>query len=108
MHERIAKALLESVFYRVSAVVSLDECDRVMSVLLFSTEWPEGRLHIGERAKELWLISNHPDGCMLPDMQDCRNYQQIVHMAGSVPVRLFLASEYYPCFEAEISEASEM
>jgi len=102
MYQRIAGALLESVFYRVSAVVSLHEDGKIQCVSLFSTDWPEGHLHVDGNAKEIWLISNHPDGCMLPDMQDRQNYQQLSRMAGGALVRLFLASECFSCFEAEI------
>ena len=102
MYKRIAEALLEAVFYRVSAVVSLDEEERILCVSLFSTDWPEENLCIDAKAKEIWLISNHPEGGMQPDEQDKRNYHLLVRKAGSVSVRFFLASEYFSCFEAEI------
>jgi len=108
MHKRIAEALLESLVDRVSAIVSLNENGRPIDVMLFSTDWPLGRMRVAENASEIYLISHHPDGGMLPDEQDGLNYRQLVGMAGSAPVRFFLASEYYPCFETEISEMPKM
>jgi len=99
MHRKIAAALLESVFYRVSAVVSLDGHGGILGVALFSTDWPQGHMRISENAEEVWLISHHPDGGTLPDERDESNLRLLVSMAGGAKVRLFLSSEYYPCFE---------
>lgn len=101
MHKQIAEALLESLFYRISAIVSLDENERILSVALFSTDWPQGHMRIDENAKEVWLISLHPSGDMQPDEQDRLNFQLLCSMAGSARIRLFLASEYFSCFEVE-------
>jgi len=108
VYRRIAKALLESVFYRVSAIISLDENEKILSVTLFSTDWPEGHLCIDENAREIWLISNHPDGSMQPDDQDCHNFHLIERLACGILVRFFLASEYFSCFRAEISQSLRM
>ena len=59
-------------------------------------------MRIAEGAKEVWLISSHPDGNTLADEQDRHNHRLLVCMAGGARVRFFLASEYFPCFETEI------
>jgi len=102
MQERIAKALLECVFYRVSAIVSVGENGQILGVQLFSTDWPDRHMHFTEEAKEVWLISNHPDGEMHPDEQDVRNYRSLVSRMPGVQVRLYLSSEYFSCFETTI------
>lgn len=103
MHRKIAAALLESVFFRVSAIVSLDEYGNLMDVALFSTDWSKEHMRFAKDTKEIWLISNHPDGSVLPDEQDRRNRRMLASMAGKAKVRLFLASEYFPCFETDMS-----
>ena len=104
MHQKIAAALLESVFFRVSAVVSLDKYGNVIDAVLFSTDWPDGHIRFAEEAEEIWLISNHPEGMMLPDEQDRENYLSLAKRAGSRKIRFFLASEYFDCIEADMSE----
>ena len=104
MYQKIAAALLESVFFRVSAVVSLDKCGSIIDAALFSTDWPDGHILFEKDAEEIWLISNHPDGMMLPDEQDRYNYMSLAGLAGSRKIRFFLASEYFDCFEADLSE----
>ena len=108
MHRRIAAALLEALLFRVCAVISLDENGKIVDAVLLSTDWPQGRMRIAEGAKEVWLISNHPDGNILADEQDRHNHGLLVHMAGNVRVRFFLASEYFPCFEAEIPKGQKI
>lgn len=102
MHERIATALLKQVFFEVSAIVSLDGDGRILGVFLFSTDWPENNMRIAEGAREVWLISNHPQGEQAPYPQDLRNCSTIAGMSKGISVRFFLCSEYFSCFEAEI------
>ncbi len=101
MHRRIARALLESVYFHISAVVSLNEAGAVLSVNLFSTDDPGDRSCFDEDAREIWLISNHPEGNQTPYGQDIYNYQLLVRQAGDRKVRLFLSSEYFTCFEVK-------
>ena len=104
MHQKIAETLLESVFFRVSAVVSLGKYGNVIDAALFSTDWPDGHIRFAEDAEEIWLLSNHPEGRRLPDEQDRDNYLSLAEMAGSRKIRFFLASECFDCIEADMSE----
>ena len=99
MYEGIARTLLEGTYFKVSAIVSLDDREEMLSVSLFCTEHPEGRLRMAEGAKEVWLISNHPEGNQAPYEQDIVNYRTLVGKTGRSKVRLFLSSEYFACFE---------
>ena len=101
MHRRIAQALLESIYFHVSAVVSLNEAGEVIFVNLFSTDYPDGQLRIAEGRKEIWLLSNHPEGNRTPYEQDICNYCALLGQAGGCTVRLFLTSEYFECFEVK-------
>ena len=56
MHMQIARALLEGTYCEVSAIVSLNEREEVLSVSLLNTEYPEERLCFAEGAKEIWFI----------------------------------------------------
>jgi len=99
MHMRIARALLEGTYCEVSAIVSLNEREEVLSVSLLNTEYPKERLCFAEGAKEIRFISNHPEGNQKPYEQDIVNYRALVRRAGGRTVRLFLSSEYFACIE---------
>lgn len=101
MYRKIARALLESIYFHVSAVVSLNEAGEILSVNLFSTDYPGDLLRLTKDAREIWLISNHPEGNQTPYEQDICNYRALAGQAGGSTVRLFLSSEYFACFEAK-------
>ena len=64
MMKEIARALLIHVYHPVSAVVSLDGIGGVMDVFLFDTKFAGARIKVHECAKEVALITNHPEGSM--------------------------------------------
>ena len=101
MHERIAAALLSAVCFEVSAIVSMGAEGEILGVSLFTTAYPGENLRAEENAREIWLISNHPEGGTAPYPQDLKNARRIVAEAKPACVRLFLCSEYFPCFETD-------
>ena len=101
MYERIAHALLVPLFFRVSAVVSLDAKGSILYVDMLNTDWPRDEMCVETGTREIWLISNHPEGTKEPYPQDMDNLRRIASAAKGRSVRLFLCSEYFSCFEAE-------
>lgn len=102
MHRKLARALLTNVYHEVSAVVSLGEKQEILDVFLFDTMFYRGKLRIAEKARAVYLISNHPEGRKEPYEQDLRRYTALCLTAREIPVKLFISSEYFTCCEAEV------
>lgn len=99
MHERIAKALLQDIYHPVSAVISIGAEGEILSVHLFDTAFGGERMRAEINARELWLMSNHHDGCTTLYDADLQNLRYLLQLAGERRVRMFLASEEYACRE---------
>lgn len=104
MHQRLAKALLEDIYHPVSAAISIGEKGEILGVHLFDTAFCGERMRVEPEAKEIWLMSNHFDGCPTLYDADVQNLRSLMQLAGEGRVRMFLASEEYACREIELSE----
>ena len=107
MHRRLAKALLQDIYYPVSAVVSVGERGELLNVHLFDTAFGGERMAAEPEAAQLWLLSNHADGSTALYEADVQNFQRLKRLAASRPARLFLASEEFECREVNVYDAGE-
>ena len=97
--DEIAECLLLHTDYPLTAVVSLDDDGRILKVHLSDTYWRADSLRIAPSAREIWLISHHPEGRKTPYEEDLRNLASIKGSVDGVSIRFFLASEYIGCIE---------
>ena len=104
MHRRLAKALLEDIYYPVSAAVSIGEKEEILGVHLFDTLFCGERMRVETDAAEFWLISLHNDGSRTLYDADLQNLRRMRQLAGGRRIRMFLASEEYACREIGLSE----
>ena len=105
MYQRLAKALLEDIYHPVSAVISIGDGEAILGVHLFDTAFFGESLHVEPEAKEIWLMSNHFDGCRTLYDADVQNLRRLCGLAGGRRLRMFLASEEYACREVELPES---
>lgn len=103
MYERLAKALLQDIYHPVSAVISIGAEGEILGVHLFDTAFGGERMRAEINARELWLMSNHHDGCTTLYDADLQNLRRLRQLAGERRVRMFLASEEYACREIGLS-----
>ena len=99
MFRQIAEQMLTHVFYRVSAVVGIGETQRVCSMRMFDTEFGAAYMHVPENAREIWLISNHPEGQISPYEADLEHAERILRAAPGVRLRLFVCGEDIGCID---------
>ena len=104
MHRRLAKALLEDIYYPVSAAVSIGEKGEILGVHLFDTLFCGEHMRVEPDAAEVWLMSQHNDGSQTLYDADLQNLRRLRQLAGGRRIRMFLASEEYACREIGLSE----
>lgn len=104
VHQRLAKALLEDIYYPVSAAVSIGEKGEILGVHLFDTLFCGDHMRVETDAAEFWLISLHNDGSRTLYDADLQNLRRMRQLAGGRRIRMFLASEEYACREIGLSE----
>ena len=103
MQHKLSRALLKDTHYPVSAAISIGRGGEVLGVHLFDTQAFTGRMRIRKKAEEIWLMSNHFEGCETPYEEDLKNLSRLLLLAGTRRVRFFLTSEYYACREIGLS-----
>lgn len=93
MQDIIAAHLLTKIYYPVSALVCATASGGVLSLLLFDTLHHEPDVRIEPDAEEIWLMTNHPDGC--PDLYeaDKKNLEHLRMTAGTKRIRVYIANE---------------
>ena len=104
MHRRLAKALLEDIYYPVSAAVSIGKRGEILGVHLFDTLFCGDHMRVEPDAAEVWLMSQHNDGSQTLYDADLQNLRRMRQLAGGRRIRMFLASEEYACQEIRLSE----
>ncbi len=103
MFEQIAEHLLIHVFYRVSAVVVVEDMKRTDGITIFDTEFGGAYAAVPARAQEIWLISNHPEGQTLPYAADWENVEHLRRRAPKARIRLFICGEDIGCIEHQVA-----
>lgn len=105
----ISRALLENVYYAVTAVVSLDENGRIMSVQLFDTVGCDVCVREEAGCAEVWLMSQHPEGREKLYEEDERRAAYLRARLRGGRVRVFVTGEDLGCVEigAPKPEASQ-
>ena len=99
--------LLEDIYYPVSAVISVGGHEEILDIHLFDTAFGGTCMRVAPDAAQLWLMSNHPDGCPALYETDARNLQRLKGLASGRRVRMFLASEEFACREMDVPDACE-
>lgn len=99
--------LLEDIYYPVSAVISVGRHEEILDIHLFDTAFGGACMRAAPNAAQLWLMSNHPDGCSVLYETDMRNLQTLRDLASGRRVRMFLASEEFDCREMDVLDARE-
>ena len=103
VYGRIAENLLIHVFYRVSALVAVEDAQRIACVKLFDTEFGAEYMVVPERAQEVWLISNHPEGYPAPYAADLENMARIRRHLPEAKLRLLICGEDIGCIEQQVA-----
>lgn len=101
--QSISAALLERVFHPVTAVVSLDAAGEVLDLYLFDTEFARADVPGVPGTKQLWMLTNHPEGCRYLNDHDWKNIRDLRRRAPGVPLRVFITGEDVGCFETALS-----
>lgn len=104
MINRISNALLRRILYPVTAIVAMDENGRVLRVDVFDSGYGVRRLRLGSKVKGITFVSNHPSGWRKLDAQDRINLARVVTLSQGLPVRVYLCSEEFACFEVDRAE----
>lgn len=99
MPERIADMLMRHVYSTVSAAVSVGERNEVLSLKLFDTVFGAEYMQIHPAACEVWLFSNHPEGCTSLYEADLHNIRRIRSTLGTAKLRVFVVNEDFGCIE---------
>ena len=97
--QALCDALLRDVFCALSACVCLDAEGEVLSLRLFDTVFCERMPEIAPDAREIWLISSHPEG--EPTGDDRRWAERLRAASGGATLRTFLTNEDEGCREIE-------
>lgn len=96
--EQLAGALLEAIYYPVTALVSLDECGALLEVRLFDTQYAPLPAPARGCASALVLFG-HPDGWRALHPMEEGRLSELRERLGGRPVRVFLAGEELGCLE---------
>ena len=102
MVQRIAEALLIRVYGDVSDVVSLDENGEVQGVQMFDTRFGGEWMQAEPNAREIWLMSNHPQGNRMLSDEDMANAARIKERQPFIPLRMFITGEDIGCREVAL------
>lgn len=95
--QALCDALLCDVYCALSACVCLDAEGEVLSLRLFDTAFCERMPELAPDAREIWLISSHPEG--EPTDDDRRWAERLRTASGGATLRTFLTSEDEGCRE---------
>ena len=85
--------LMQDVYYPFSVCIWMDDSGNVVDIYLFDTLHVKPQYCRPDRAKQCFLISNHPDGCMRPSDEDMRNWQKLKAIMPDSSCRLLIYSE---------------
>ena len=80
------------IYYEVSAVVYLGSAGEILDVSLFDTYFGNMKMSICEKAVQVWLLTNHPEGKETLYEQDRRNAARL-KAAADMPLRVFVTGE---------------
>lgn len=97
MHERLADALLRRVYYRVSAVASLDARGGLTCIQLFDTEFAGEYMRVDREAHRVLLLSCHPEGMMEPYDADLIHAAALRAAAPHAELEMYLVNEDLGC-----------
>lgn len=95
----LAVNLFGHVYDRISAIVSFDDAGKIIEIKLFDTDFCDS-VFPTPCAKEVWLMSNHPEGSEEPYARDIENAERIRKTLPDVRMRVFLTNEDFICREA--------
>lgn len=101
MPERIARELLNNVYYPVTAIVSLNAAGGITRVRLFDTGFGAAHMDFDPDAREIWLMTNHPEGFARLTEEDKEIIALLRRRAGSAPLRVFITGEDIGCREVD-------
>ena len=102
--EQLADALLEGIYYPVTALASLDACGALLEVRLFDTQYAPLPA-VAEGCASALVLFGHPDGWRtLHPIEESRLSQLREELEGR-PVRIFLAGEELGCLELSGEDA---
>lgn len=94
-------ALMRDVYVPFSACVCLDADGQILSIWQFDAAFCARKPVIAPDTREVWLISNHPEGNMRPEPEDVRCAGRLREQLGGAALRTFIASEDEGCREIE-------
>lgn len=95
----IARQLLISVYYPVSAVVVMSGEGKALHVRLFDTEFGDLLEEELPEEGEIWLMSNHPEGSASLSEADILHIAQIRRNRPTLSLRVFVTNEDFVCQE---------
>lgn len=100
--KQVSRALLERVFYPMTAILALDAQGEIIDLYLFDTEFAQEDIRVSEGAAEIWMMTNHPGGYRHLDELDWRTVRRVLKCVPGIPLRVFIAGEDIGCVEVEM------
>lgn len=65
--DELADMLMRRVYVPFSAVAAVNGRGEILSLCQFDTAFADQTIAFEKSAEEIWLLSNHPEGCMRDD-----------------------------------------
>lgn len=101
--EQLADALLDGIYYPVTALVSLDACGALLQVRLFDTQYAPLPA-AAEGCASVLVLFGHPDGWRTLHPIEESRLSQLRERLGGRPMRVFLAGEELGCLELNVED----
>ncbi len=97
----ISRALLEDIYYPVTALVSLDAQGDVVGFRMFDTFEYHACVREAPDCEEVWLLSQHPEGRAELYEEDIDRAMQLRERLHGKRLRVFVTGEDLGCVEVE-------
>jgi len=102
--EAISRALLEDIYYPVTALVSFDAQGNIVGFRMFDTLGHGACVREAPDCEEVWLLSQHPEGRLELYEEDARRAMQLRERLHGKRLRVFVTGEDIGCVEVDPKE----
>lgn len=108
LYDEIARRLLIHIYYPISAAAEIAESGNVLRISLFDTDFCALPELFAPDAKEVWLFTQHPDGCMELYESDRLHVRRFMEQCCGRRFRVFVTNEDFICREYALFPPEEM
>ena len=93
MIERLVQRLFRRVYYPITAVISMDEKEKVLDLVLLDSLFADPQDSVVAGAKAVHVVVNHPDGSMEWTQEERTLVREIERQAGEGAFHVYLYGE---------------